>query len=73
MKATLRVVIVDGKVSIFVEEGSFEEGKSAIAGLMASLGAQGIQFDAVSAVERHRHDDETKVQAHVHAQGGQHG
>ena len=71
MKA--RIVIVDGKVSVFVEEGSFEEGKSAIAGLMASLGAQGIQFDAVSTVERHRHDDETKVQAHVHAQGGQHG
>ena len=69
MKA--RIVIVNGQVSVFVEDGTFEEGKSAIAGLMASLGTQGIQFDAVSAVERHRHDDENKVQAHVHAQGGQ--
>ena len=71
MKA--KIIIVNGQVSVFVEDGTFEEGKQAITGLMAALGAQGIQFDAVSAVERHRHDDENKVQAHVHAQGGQHG
>jgi hypothetical protein len=70
MKA--RIIIVNGQVSVFVEEGTFEEGKTAIADLYAQLGAAGIQFDTVSAVERHRHDGETKVQAHIHA-GGQHG
>jgi transitional endoplasmic reticulum ATPase len=40
MKATLRIIIVNGQMSVFVEDGTFEEGKQAIAGLMAALGAQ---------------------------------
>lgn len=53
------VVMPDGRLGLFVDEGSFEEGKQAILRLLAELKAAGIEVEAVGEVERHRHTYET--------------
>ena len=55
MKAKI-VVLPTGQISVFVEEGSFEDGKLAIARLLSELEAQGLDFESVSDVEQHRHE-----------------
>ena len=64
MKARI-VILPNGQVSIFVDEGTLETGEKAIRRLFSDLDAQGIAFDSVSAVEQHRHDDQ-KVEEHSH-------
>lgn len=64
MKARI-VILPSGQVSVFVDEGTFETGAKAIKQLFTELDAQGVQFDSVSAVEQHRHDEQ-KVEAHSH-------
>jgi hypothetical protein len=57
MKA--RVIITDdGQVQLFIEEGTFEEGKKKIQDFLAWLEAEGLALESRSDVEQHRHDDE---------------
>jgi len=61
------VILPNGQVSIFVDEGTLETGKVAIEKLLGELSAQGIRFDSVSAVEQHRHADaHIEEHSHVH-------
>jgi len=60
------VILPTGQISVFVEEGSFEDGRLAIARFLAELEAQGLDFESVSQVEQHRHADQTpEVKSHV--------
>jgi hypothetical protein len=52
------VILPDGQLSAFVESGTYEEGKQNLERLLGTLGAQGIKFAEVGAVEQHRHDDQ---------------
>jgi len=63
-----RVVITpDGKVSVFTEQGTFEQGKERIEKLLKTLGLEGVEFDEVGEVEQHRHDHEhAHAHKHVH-------
>jgi len=54
MKARI-VILPTGQISVFVEEGSFEDGRLAIARLLAELEAQGLDLESVTGVEQHRH------------------
>lgn len=65
MKA--RVIITqDGKVAFFVDEGTLEDGKLAIEGLVKTLQADGVEFDSIGQVEQHRHAAD-QVHDHVHS------
>ncbi len=67
MKARI-VILPTGQISVFVEEGSFEDGKLAINRFLAELQAQGLDFESVSDVEQHRHEDQhLEVKRHVTA------
>jgi len=65
MKARI-VILPTGQISVFVEEGSFEDGRLAIARLLAELEAQGFDFESVSDVEQHRHESQ-RVEQQVRA------
>jgi hypothetical protein len=64
MKARI-VILPDGQVLIFVDEGTLETGKVDIEKLLSDLRAQGVAFDSVSAVEQHRHAD-ARIEEHDH-------
>ncbi|HID87445.1 MAG TPA: hypothetical protein EYP55_08720 [Anaerolineae bacterium] len=65
MKAKV-VITLDGQVSVFVEEGTFDEGRLAIARLLKELESQGLDFESVGEVEQHRHaDQKLEVKHHV--------
>ena len=66
MKARI-VILPTGQISVFVEEGSFEDGKLAINRFLAELQAQGLDFESVSDVEQHRHED-IRQEVRTHAQ-----
>lgn len=58
MKA--RVIITDdGQIRLFIEEGTFEEGKKKIEDFLAWLEAEGLAVESQSQVEQHRHDDQS--------------
>jgi len=60
------VILPTGQISVFVEEGSFEDGRLAIARFLAELEAQGLDFESVGQAEQHRHADQTlEVKRHV--------
>lgn len=62
----IRVVILpDGQISVFTDEGSFAEGKEKIEAVFAALQVKGIQFVETSPVEQHRHDHEP-LESHTH-------
>ncbi len=62
----LRIVILpDGRIGLYSEEGSFAEGEQALAAVLASLGAAGIDLAEVGRIEQHRHDDQ-QVREEVH-------
>jgi hypothetical protein len=63
------VILPDGKLSLFISEGTYAEGKVKLEQLLATLKASGLEFDQVGIVEQHRHDDE---HVHVHANGEVH-
>lgn len=61
----LRVVVLgDGTIQIFGEEGPFSEAKEATESLLALLAERGVPVELVGEVEQHRPD----VQ-HVHLRG----
>ncbi len=55
----LRIVILpDGRLGLYSEDGSFAESELALAAVLATLGAAGIELAAVGRVEQHRHEDQ---------------
>jgi len=50
------VVLPDGKISAFVEQGSYPEGKAALEKLLAALTGENVEFDDIGQIEQHRHD-----------------
>lgn len=50
------VIERSGKLSIFIKEGTFEEGKIKIEKLLKDLQLEGIEFSVIGDVERHTHD-----------------
>jgi len=62
MKARIAIT-ADGKMGVFVEEGTLEEARPKLQALFALLEANDIVFDSIDDVEQHRHDDE-----HAHQQ-----
>ena len=61
---TFRIVITDdGDIGFFAEDGTFDAGKQNIAALVALLQAEGIEFESIGQVERHRHSTEM---THLH-------
>ena len=56
---TFRIVVTDdGEIGFFAEDGTFDQGKGNIAALIALLQAEGIEFESIGQVERHRHSTE---------------
>lgn len=53
-----KIVIVNGKIEVFVEGGSYEAAAPKLVKLLDELKAAGLDFSAVSPVEQHRHDTE---------------
>jgi len=66
MKARI-VILPTGQISVFVEEGSFEDSRLAIARLLAELEAQGLDFESIGQTEQHRHT-EIREEVRSHAQ-----
>ena len=62
MKARI-VIAPDGKLTIFVDEGTFEQASTAAKNLITSLG--GLIVSA-GEPEQHRHDDHEHVHTEVH-------
>jgi hypothetical protein len=58
MKARI-VILPTGQITIFVEEGSFEDAKQSLNRFLAELEAQGFDFESVGQVEQHRHDSQS--------------
>jgi len=54
----VRIVIKDGKLGFFTEDGTFEEGSAAILALKQRLGLAGLTVALDGPVEQHRHDDQ---------------
>ena len=50
------IILPDGNLSAFVEEGTYEEGKAKITKALQALGAAGVELKEVGKVEQHRHD-----------------
>jgi len=55
MKARV-VILPNGQLSVFVDEGTFEEGRAKLEAFFKELGAKGIKIESVSQAEQHRHD-----------------
>jgi len=56
----LRIVILpDGRFGLYSEDGGFAEGAQALAEVLATLGAAGIEPIEVGRVEQHRHEDQS--------------
>jgi len=49
------VILPTGQISIFVEEGTFEDAKQSLNRFLAELEAQGLDLESVTGVEQHRH------------------
>lgn len=64
MKARI-IILPDGQVSAFTDEGSFDAGKAKIEALWQTLRASGLDFSEVGQVEQHKHDHQ---HVHQHAQ-----
>lgn len=66
----LRIVITDeGKLTIFTDTGTFEDGKKIAANLFKALEAAGVEIDELGQAEQHRHDhehDHEHAHTHVH-------
>lgn len=52
------VILPTGILRVFIEEGTFEEGKAKIEKLLRDLRAKGLEVELDGDVEAHRHGDE---------------
>lgn len=57
MKARI-VILPDGQVSAFVDEGTFEGDVPLLDKFFKSLEASGLKIQSISQAEQHRHDDQ---------------
>ena len=58
------VIAENGDMAFFAEDGTFAQGKIAIATMVAAIQAGGVAVPQVSDVEQHRHDNEQLARAH---------
>ncbi len=64
----IRIVLMpDGQIGLFSEQGTLADGERDLTRLLNELGATGIQFSQIGDVEQHRHDD---TPTHQHIQEG---
>jgi hypothetical protein len=64
--AKVKVVILpNGSITAYVEEGTFDDGKKALQKVLAGLAGDGIDFADIGAVEMHKHEN-VGVENHVH-------
>jgi len=54
----VRIVVKDGKLGFFTEDGTFEQGGKQIFALRQQLGLAGLDIALDGPVEQHRHDDQ---------------
>jgi hypothetical protein len=66
MKARI-VIMPNGEIGFFTEEGTFEAGKAKLEKLIQLLGANGVKLNQVNEPEQHRHDDVEHLLAGEHA------
>lgn len=59
------VILPDGQISVFVEEGGFDAAVPELEKFFNGLGAAGFSVDALSQPEQHRHDHEHEYQKEV--------
>jgi hypothetical protein len=64
MKARI-VVLPDGSIRLFVDEGDFSQASAKLRALAQALGGQ---LAEIGEVEQHRHADGAVVHTHVHAE-----
>jgi hypothetical protein len=64
MKARI-VITDDGKISLYVDEGTLEEGKRKIERLLSDMTAEDIKFEKIGAVEQHRHEHNREEVRHA--------
>lgn len=64
MKARV-VILPDGKVSFYVDEGSYEQASAKLQAVLTALGAAGVTFAETGQIEQHRHAHE-HAENHVH-------
>lgn len=52
------VITASGKVSVFIDEGTFDQAKERIEKVLSEMGVElgDVEFVSVSPVEAHRHD-----------------
>ncbi len=63
----VRVVVIDNRVQLFTDDGTFAEGKVKLEALLRELQADGIKLAEVGEVEQHRHShEEAHNDHHVH-------
>lgn len=54
-----RVIITgDGQIGLFIDEGSYAEGKEKIDALLQYLAAAGVQLEDITPVEQHKAEDD---------------
>lgn len=58
------VISPTGKIGVFTDEGTLEEGAVKIRWILAMLRANGIQIEGGDKIEQHKHD---AAHAHTHA------
>ena len=61
MKARI-VILPTGQITIFVEEGNFEDAKLSLNRFLAKLEAQGLDLESAGEVEQHRHESQSVEQ-----------
>jgi len=61
MKARI-VILPTGQITIFVEEGNFEDAQQSLNRFLAELEAQGLDLGSIGGVERHRHESQSVEQ-----------
>jgi len=54
MKARI-VILPTGQITIFVEEGNFEDAQQSLNRFLAELEAQGLDLGSAGEIEQHRH------------------
>ena len=50
------IVEKSGRVSIFIQQGTYQEGREKIERLLKELQLEGVQFDVIGDIEKHTHE-----------------
>ena len=58
MKARV-VILPDGQISVFVDEGTFESASPELEKFFKNLSASGVKIESLSQAEQHRHDGQS--------------